>query len=125
MSDTTSTAPTAPKRNGAVFLTMLDGLVTAAHDVGAINENALADVLRELLAGKALSLDALATIFGVNTIHALTASPVRSAREDLFRAAALQGLCALPASDGGGFITAHITQRAEQIVRQLQEEGVL
>lgn len=65
-------APQSP-RNGGGFLTILDGQIFAAHDRCLINENALSTVLQELLEGRPLTLDALATVFGVETIFNLSA----------------------------------------------------
>lgn len=58
--------------NGALFFTALEGLLVAAHDKGLVNENALLEVLRELLAGQRLTLDQLSRIFGVQPLYDVT-----------------------------------------------------
>lgn len=58
--------------NGAVFFTQLEGYLVAAHDRGAVNENGLLEVLRELLGGQRLTLDHLTRIFGVQAIYDVT-----------------------------------------------------
>lgn len=58
--------------NGALFFTALEGLLIAAHDKGLVNENALLEVLRELLAGQRLTLDQLSRIFGVQPLYDVT-----------------------------------------------------
>lgn len=58
--------------NGAVFFTAFEGCLIAAHDRGLVNENGLLEVLRELLRGQRLTLDALTRIFGVPAIYDVT-----------------------------------------------------
>lgn len=58
-------------KNGALFFTELEGLLVQAHDRGLVNENALRDVLKELVDGASLTVPMLMQIFGVDTIYPL------------------------------------------------------
>lgn len=93
-----------PQSEYGQFLSQLVQRVTVAHDKDLLDENALSDVVQELLEGNALSLPMLAQIFGVDVIYQLTApaSDVRLAANVAFfgqqlYAAALQGLLSNPA----------------------------
>lgn len=58
-------------RNGALFFTELEALLIQAHDRGIVNENALGDVLKELVDGEPLSVPMLMHVFGTATIYRL------------------------------------------------------
>ena len=92
-----------PQSEYGQFLSQLVQRVTIAHDKDLLDENALSDVVQELLEGRALTLPMLAQIFGVEVIHDLTkptpamqtAANVAFFGQQLY-AAALQGLLSHP-----------------------------
>lgn len=57
--------------NGACFFTELEGLLVQAHDRGLVNENALRDVLRELVEGEPLTVPMLMQVFGTDPMFHL------------------------------------------------------
>lgn len=100
-----------PKNERTVVHIQLEDFLTTLHDRGVVNENALLAVFKVLLDGKLLTLDNLAAIFGVETIFNLTLAhgttavdamytrTTARAREDFFRAAALQGAASVAMAD--------------------------
>lgn len=60
------------RANGALFFTELEGLLVQAHDRGLVNENALRDVLKELIDGHPLTVPMLMQVFGTDAVFHLT-----------------------------------------------------
>ena len=60
---------TTARPNGAAFFTRLEAQIIQAHDDNRLNEDALARLIAGVNRGEALTLDALAEVFGIEPVY--------------------------------------------------------